>query len=331
MTDNDLSDDDDQFIDARRRRWRKNAAAVSLPDYDTLVLSGNSTNAIAVLGGLQRIFDEAEAAAATDSDESPLQLVNFVGTSSGSVISLLIAVGYTPIELVGHMCVDDTYRKLARYNVCNLVLFGGGLVDFDPIERCVETLLVDKIGYVPTLGELRAQHNRRLTCVAYDLTDDRRVYLTPDSRPNLSALSAVRMSCTFPFIFAPYRCDDDGHYYIDGGIADNFAVQYAQSIDAHRRILALYIKAPQTVEPYVVDGNLSLLKRLIEVYVRLTTEDRLERLAARPPCDVIPIELPTSFFNFGVGTIEILEMFDKGYAACKRRTARAALNVVPTV
>jgi hypothetical protein len=291
--------------------------------YDTLVLSGNSTNAVAILGALQYLYDGGQLG-----DE----LVNLLGTSSGAIISLLLCVGYAPIDIIAYLCVEKTYENVARFNVGNLLLLGRGLIDFAPIERCVETLVVDKIGYVPTLEELHTRFGKRLTCVTYDMTTDARVYVTCDTHPTLSTLSAVRMSSTFPFIFAPYEYD--GHVYIDGGIVDNFAIERGMRVSAatranDARCLGVYIRNGSA--PYVASDNLSLFQRLIDLFVRVSTEDKIERAIERrcddeaarrrlsAPCDVIALDFPSSFFNFNSTTAEILRMFDSGYAMCKRQ------------
>jgi predicted patatin/cPLA2 family phospholipase len=291
--------------------------------YDTLVLSGNSTNAVAILGALQYLYDDGRLG-----DE----LVNLIGTSSGAIVALLLCVGYAPIDVIAYLCVEKTYENVARFNVGNLLLLGRGLIDFAPIERCVETLLVDKIGFVPTLDELRERYGKRLTCVTYDMTTDTREYITCDTHPTLSTLSAVRMSSTFPFVFAPY--EHDGHFYIDGGIVDNFAIERglrvsAATRSADARCLGVYIRNGSV--PYVVADNLSLFQRLIDLFVRVSTEDKIARATERragdasAPCEIIALDFPSSFFNFNSTTAEILRMFDNGYAMCKRQRRAAAM------
>ena len=57
--------------------------------YDTLVLSGSSIKGITFLGALQYLYDN-----------SLLKNVKtFVGTSSGAMISFLLIIGYTPVEI----------------------------------------------------------------------------------------------------------------------------------------------------------------------------------------------------------------------------------------
>lgn len=268
-------------------------------NYDTLILSGNSTNAVVTLGALQRLYD--------------LNLMNdvknFVGTSSGSITGLLLAVGYKPIELLCHLCVEKPYNTISCFNIGNLLLMGKSLMKFDPILESVESLVVRKFGKIPTIKDLYETTGNKFVCVTYNLTLDKREYVSLDTHPNLAVTFAIRMSCTFPFIFDPF--DYDGNLYLDGGIVDNFAIEYGEKVGL--KCIGVYTKNPQ--KPFVAgDGNIALLHKLVHVFINSLSEDKMNRSNGS---NVITINYAPSFFNFTASNSEIIKMFDAGYAICK--------------
>ena len=59
-------------------------------DYDTIVLSGGSIHGIIVLGCIQYMIDN-----------NILNKINiYIGTSIGSIIAYLLAIGCTPIDII---------------------------------------------------------------------------------------------------------------------------------------------------------------------------------------------------------------------------------------
>ena len=98
-----------------------------MKSYDTLILSGNSTNAIVTLGALQYL-----------SDKDFLKTVkNYLGTSSGAILSLLLLIGYQPIEILTYICIEKVYKDMVQFNISNMILMGKSLMSFEPIKNCL--------------------------------------------------------------------------------------------------------------------------------------------------------------------------------------------------
>ena len=250
-------------------------------------------------------------------------VTRYVGTSSGSILSLLMIVGYEPIDILVYLCVNKAYSKMSTFSVSNLVLLGGSLVKFEPIEKTVEDMVVDKMGFVPTMKELSDVTGRSLVCVTYNLTDNRREYLSEETYPDLPVTKAIRMSSNFPFIFE--RCEYNGKYYVDGGITDNFPMNYAQTTadiitntgankpTSTSKCLGVYNVNP--TKPFNPDSNyLDLVQRLFTVFVRSMSETaRILTEGSR----IIELEFEFSFFNFNASNTSLIKLFDTGYDKCK--------------
>ena len=62
-------------------------------DFDTLVLCGSSIKCMTILGSLQYAYDHALLS----------KITKYIGTSSGSICCYLLAIGYTPIEIIVYL------------------------------------------------------------------------------------------------------------------------------------------------------------------------------------------------------------------------------------
>lgn len=265
-----------------------------MEEYDTLVLSGNSTNALSTLGALQKIFEEKIL-----SKES---LTSFYGTSSGSMICTLLAIGFEPIEILAQICSNKSYSKVSGLNLANLAY--GGVMNFDAIEREFEGLVVAKLGYVPTIGCIRERFGKTLVFVTYNITVGRKEFLSPDTFPNLLVSKAVRMSSSFPFVFSPYEYY--GNFYIDGGIVENFPMLTAQMTG--KKCFGMFNNNP--VKPYTPQMSyFELFFRLLTVFISSSSEN----IPALPGSRILKLSYEPSFFNFSSSNSDLIRMFDNGY------------------
>ena len=80
-------------------------------DYDTLVLAGGSSKGLMILGALQYGFDNYL-----------LKNVNtYIGCSAGAMIGYLLAIGYTPIEIVVYICCNQLMEKMVHFNIVAMI------------------------------------------------------------------------------------------------------------------------------------------------------------------------------------------------------------------
>lgn len=269
--------------------------------YDTLVLSGNSTNGIVTLGALQYLYDNKLII--------PNEIKNFIGTSSGSIISLLLFVGYTPLELLTFTCVEKIFKKFACFNVSNVLLYGKSLMKFEPIQNILETLIKDKLGFIPTIKQIEQyNNNKRLFFTTYNLTTNKREYISSDEYGDLLVTHGIQMSSSYPFIFEPYL--HNNNLYIDGGIVDNFPIEFANSIGEN--CLGII-----TINPFddVISNNIiEFLLQLFHIHMVAVDSDKINRTSS----DVIQLKCKRNFFNFDNNNKEIINMFDNGYELCKQ-------------
>jgi NTE family protein len=263
--------------------------------YDTLVLSGNSTNAIYTLGALLRIKDKLD------------MIQTYVGTSSGAMIVTLLAIGYEPIDILSELCYNKSFDKIGScFNLIG-VHTGSGIIDYDIIESEFEKIIIAKLGYVPTLCQVFEQFGRRVITTTYNLTDGKKTYVDYISHPHLLITNSVHMSCAFPFIFKPFEYQ--GKHYIDGGVTDNFPMKYAQSVGY--KCIGL-CNSNRFSRPYIHETAtfFDLLFRVFSAFI-CSISDNITLI--NPESCLVRLEYEPSFFNFNFATHQLITMFDMGY------------------
>jgi NTE family protein len=223
------------------------------------VFEGGGVKGIAFAGALRAAQDLAGVQ----------EWVNLAGTSAGSIVSALLAVGYDADGL--QKILGDAHYK--RFADCGPggVWVGGMVNAVTRIRGCApgkyfkewmsEQLagspLAKQLGKseitfgdlkrtdLPPMSEIpditpdryeRAKY--RLHVIGSDVTGGR-MLIMPDDLPNYAGsdgkpfdkdtfpvVDAVRMSMSYPFLFAPVTIYQNGrpHYVVDGGLLSNFPI-----------------------------------------------------------------------------------------------------------
>ena len=95
-----------------------------------LVLSGGGIKGFSALGVLQAIFDR-----------NHMNVNTFIGTSVGSIISYLLCIGYTPIEIMITLSQPTLLEQLSIFNIANILTGINGVTKWNLIheflEKCV--------------------------------------------------------------------------------------------------------------------------------------------------------------------------------------------------
>jgi NTE family protein len=211
----------------------------------------------------------AGAIASAEQDGGVREWVNVAGTSAGSIVAALLAVGYDAAGLQ-RILNDAKYPKFADCGIGGK--WAGGLVNavtrmrgLAPgkyfkewmSEQLAASPLAKEIGKseltfadvkrrdLPPRSELPnitdEQYERatyRLHVIGSEVTSGQ-MLLMPDALPNYQdkhgtafakdtfpIVDAVRMSMSYPFLFAPVSLYKDGkpYYVVDGGLLSNFPI-----------------------------------------------------------------------------------------------------------
>lgn len=313
-----------------------------IPEYTTLVMSGGGIRGIGLLGGLQYLADRNRLH----------RIRKYIGTSVGSIIGYLVAIGYSPIEIMIHLNQRQLLETFVNaLNVMDLIHHGGA-VNFYVLHEFLEDMTIAKIGHVLTLQQLQDEFGKELVCCAYNYDRRTAEYLGPKTFPNMPCLTALRMSSTLPFVFHPFTYE--GCLYLDGAMVDTFPVSQLTEEDVALAI-RLGKKTPRegggggggtsglvhgkgrrgggggyaTASVSTKSGGgvganrrkpFQLLTYLLDIlYIPIEHLHRLlEETCRHRPCDTIRIELEMESFQWSLSMAERFDAFSMGYDTFRR-------------
>ncbi len=274
---------------------------MSEQDYDTLVLPGGGLKGFCLLGAVQAAMDDGLLG----------KVKNYVGTSVGAILCYLLAIGYTPIEIMVTLYSNRWLERMQNYNLVAMIN-GNGATSFINLQEALEKLTVNKIGQFLTLGKLRELFGKTLICVAYNMSICTTEYLGPDNYPDLPCITALRMSSNIPLIFDRFKYMDQ--YYIDGGISDNFPIKKGEEIG--EKIFGIYLQiSEKSLQDNPEDGIVYYFLRLLQIPVVQSTKYKVELAGTK--CTIISVDTGEmkAAFEFDVKSKVRLDMFSNGYHA----------------
>ena len=286
-------------------------------NYDTLVLSGGAIKALILLGTIQCAMDNLLLK----------DVVNYVGSSAGSMINYLLAIGYTPTEIIVYIC---THRILERMQSFNLVAMinNEGAVSYAPMQETLENLTLEKVGKYLTMKELYETYGKKLICATYNKTRQMMEYIGPDNYPDLPCLIALRMSANIPMLFGKFRYM--GFEFVDAGIADNFPILAGEEIG--EKILGLALVPEVSDEPDEPDkGFLEELFSLMYVPINQSTDFRISLITQKSTVKRITHSGKLKFFDFNIRSSVKLDMFSDGYQQLKTHLSGKQLEKTKNV
>lgn len=186
--------------------------------YENLVFEGSGSKAIAFTGALTVLEERGYYK----------NIRRFAGTSSGSFVATLLAVGYTPSELQAEMysidfCdfVDDHWLPTKIYNLLNYF----GFYSINNFKEYIRCLLVKKVNNsLITFGELYNNgRGKELIIIGGNLSKGDSCTFSPFDTPNMPIVDAMMISMSLPGIFMPIKYNDE--LYVDGGIFNIYPIK----------------------------------------------------------------------------------------------------------
>lgn len=272
--------------------------------YDTLVLSGSSIKGITFLGALQYLYDNSLLK----------DVKTFVGTSSGAMISFLLIIGYTPVEIFVYICTHQILDRMQQFNIVAMIQ-GSGATSFNYIHELLEKMTIDKIGYLPTIEELETRFGKKLICVTHNLTEDKTEYITSETHPKIPCITALHMSANLPLIFEKFKY---GHsFYIDGGISDNFAIQIGEEVGNNVLGINLVYSSDELSNNTDTD-TVEYIYKLMFIPVCQSVKYKINQVDDK--CKVINLSSNVAsqkFFDFNIKSSIKMDMFTDGYQQLK--------------
>jgi len=237
-----------------------------------LALSGGGIRGIAHAGVLKAL------------EENNISIDYIGGTSSGSIIATLYAMGYSPyyIYILFKRYAKDLVKQNAISTITSLGSFMtskrtrfSGFYTGEEIEEGFNEVALRK--GIKRISEIKMPivipavdvENSREYIFTNNLPEnitDKEKYIT-----NISIGKAIQASCSFPILFSP--CEYTNHKFLDGGILDNIPVLEVKKQGADK-VIAINFEADQ------VDENsniMDIVMKTIDIMGNKIAEENLEK------------------------------------------------------
>jgi predicted acylesterase/phospholipase RssA len=271
-------------------------------DFDTLVLSGGSIHAIIMLGALQYAEDNYLLK----------KITKYVGTSAGAMCNYLLAIGYTPIEIMVYLCTKQMLEKMKNFNIVAM-MNGSGATSFIHIHEQLEKMTIEKLGKLITLGDLYNDYGKEFYCITHNLTSDKLEILSHETYPDMPCLIALRMTANLPFIFDHFKYM--GNFYVDGAMSNNFPINIGD--EKGMKVLGLTIYNTNLNFSQNKDKMIEYIYQLLSIPIKQNVLNNIESVSEK--CTVVPLQPDTTpFFDFSLDTHSKLEMFSNGFSQMKK-------------
>jgi NTE family protein len=180
-----------------------------------LILSGGSIKGISHLGATNALEDLGYLN----------KIETIAGTSAGAFLAGMLAIGWKSKELF-YFTSLFSFEKTKNINIFDLPT-KFGLDDGSSIEYLIKRLVKYKnLSENITLEEVYKKFNKKLVIVATCLNTNEIEYFTPETHPDLSLVTAIRMSISMPLYYHPVSYNNN--LYVDGGCMDNYPISYFQ-------------------------------------------------------------------------------------------------------
>lgn len=238
---------------------------MTIKKFDSVVIAGGNIKGVAILGSLHYCMEN---------NIIDNEVKYWVGTSIGAIICYMIAIGFKPEEILIHIIKNrgilQTYTNVDYISMVNAT----GAASYDKLQSLLERITIEKTGRLFTLKQIKDIFGMTLVCVTYNYTKRCAEYLNPDDNPDIPAIIACKMSSNIPIYFDKFKYGDS--FYIDGGIHDNFAIDYPFK-NGMNHPLGFNIHTNVTAD----DKMSSYLFNLYKVMSNATSEVKIEMYHSR--------------------------------------------------
>lgn len=231
-------------------------------------------------GGIRGI---AHAGVLKALEENDIQIDAISGTSAGSIVAALYAMGYKPYYIY------VLFKKYAQeiINIGNAPIINGignfiknkkigisGLNDGTLLEKMYNELALRK--GVKVIGDIKMP----LAISTVDISEAKEYIITNCAQRNnpfdnyiteISIGKAVRASSSFPAVFCP--CEYKNHMFLDGGTLDNIPIIPLKNI-YNQKILAVNFEADK-VE--ITSDVMDIIMKTIDIMGNKIAEKGLEK------------------------------------------------------
>lgn len=232
------------------------------------------------------------------------QVECFAGTSAGSIVSVLINLGYTSDELREILLNMDfsQLRDITSDGIFNYFQ-NFGFDTGDRMERVLRIFIRKKTDNEEiTFSELYNLTGKKLVITGTCLNSHSRVFFNHLDHGDMKVIEALRISFSVPFVFNACKIGRDT--YVDGCVADNYPLEAWDDPD---EVLGFLLESEPSWEEIsgLDDYAISIMQCIYQ---------KFKRLYSLLYKDItVVISSNSKALNFAVTKEEKISLFEKGY------------------
>ena len=137
--------------------------------------------------------------------------------------------------------------------------------------------------------------------------------LSASTHPEMTCIMALRMSSNVPLLFEPVK--HEGSFYIDGGLANNFAIDLAE--DTNTIGINLLTDYSFNNDEEVVKPTIENILKMMWIPIRSMLQYQLKFVPETT--SILNLNYTkVHFLQFNMSTMEKIEMFSDGFKSCKK-------------
>jgi len=153
-------------------------------------------------------------------------LINYCGTSSGSLIASGLALGFS-IEEMEELLIKLDFTQFKDIDSDSILTFfdNCGLDNCGQFEKLFRIMIKKKVGDENiNFNDLYLKTKKNLIIVATNLNKRQASYFSHVNTPYVKVVDAIIASISLPILYYPKKID--GELYLDGGITKHFPIDY---------------------------------------------------------------------------------------------------------
>ena len=163
------------------------------------------------------------------------------GTSAGAIVATLVALKYTPREILDIINSTDFQSFEDGFNPLRLVS-EYGLYKGDTFLYWIKEIVLKKtLSSRATFKDLKDDNFLDLHIFATNMTSKSLVRFSFDTTPNIEVAEAVRASMSIPMFFSAFKLTKNDDLYVDGGCVYNYPLTAFDGIYDNPETLGLFL------------------------------------------------------------------------------------------
>lgn len=272
------------------------------------------------------------------------------GTSAGSIIAALVAVGYSAEEIKKLMLKLD-YKEIADKKKLNIpvlssthnLLFKKGIFKGDYIKNWIDEVLSHKLNQANvkrlTFGDLvnpkekgillnnsKYKKKYRLHIIATDISRGKMLILPEDiaeygiNPDELQVSIAIRMSISIPYFFQPVSLNNVStnkkSLIVDGGVLSNYPV-WLFDVNGIPRwpTIGFKLGGNKEIREHKITNIFNFTKSIIETMLEAQDDVHIEEMDYLRTVKINSLDVKTTDFN--ISNEKIIDLYESGVTCAK--------------